>query len=114
MLDEFGTEIAAPSLDLPAGPPELCSAEFQPSRDLRIALHRGGALVCYFRSPVESLGVCDVTVEIGASTLPVQTVASPEPGVWQANLLLTSALPAQAEVRLRLGEGAWSNPLRIA
>ncbi len=113
MLSESGEEIEAPQTGLPVEAPELCSVEFQPSGDLRIALNRGGALVCYFRSPAESLGVPDVTVEadgagVTVQTMPVQTVGSPEPGVWQANVLLTAPLAARARVRLRLGEGEWS------
>jgi hypothetical protein len=82
--------------------------EFQPSRDLRIALNRGGAVVCYFRSPAESLGISDVTVEADGVIMPVQTVGSPEPAVWQANVLLTAPLAVHARFRLRLGGGEWS------
>jgi tRNA (mo5U34)-methyltransferase len=111
MLDDNGLEALRPLPNLPAESPDLCSVEFQPSRDLRIALNRGGALVCYFRSPAESLGIADVTVSLNGVDVPVQTVSSPESGVWQANVLLTAALPAQSEVRLRLGGGAWCRSL---
>jgi tRNA (mo5U34)-methyltransferase len=114
MLDDAGGEPVVPPRELPEEAPELCSVEFQPSKDLRIALNRGGALVCYFRSAAESLGVADVIVEVSGEILRVQTVSSPETGVWQANVLLTSALSARAEVRLRLGTGAWSASRDIA
>jgi tRNA (mo5U34)-methyltransferase len=113
MLDDTGAEVGAPSHALPAEAPELCSVEFQASRDLRIALNRGGALVCYFRSGAESLGIADVAIEAGGAALQAQTVSSPEPGVWQANVLLTEALAPGAPVRLRLGTGAWSEALKI-
>jgi tRNA (mo5U34)-methyltransferase len=108
MLDETGGEVAEPSAELPAEAPELCSAEFQASRDLRIALNRGGALTCYFRSSAESLGPGDVVIGIGGATFVAHTVASPEPGVWQANILLTESLAPASAVRLRLGAGPWS------
>jgi tRNA (mo5U34)-methyltransferase len=108
MLDESGCEVAEPSSALPAESPELCSAQFQPSGDLRIALNRGGGLVCYFRSPADSLGTADVEVETDGVRMSAQTVSSPEPGVWQANILLTEPLAHAATVRLRLGTGAWS------
>ena len=108
MLDDAGREPAVRPHTLPTEPPDLCSVEFQPSKDLRIALNRGGALVCYFRSPAESLGVADVTVEAQALRAPVQTVGSPEPGIWQVNLLLQTPLREGAQVRLKLGDGQWS------
>jgi tRNA (mo5U34)-methyltransferase len=113
MLDETGAEVGAASHDLPAEAPEFCSVEFQASRDLRIALNRGGALVCYFRSNAESLGIVDVGIELGGLAVQPQTVSSPEPGVWQANVLLTEALEPGAAARVRLGMGAWSKALKI-
>jgi tRNA (mo5U34)-methyltransferase len=113
MLDENGDEVAGEAAALPDGAPELCSVEFQASQDLRIALNRGGALVCYFRSTAESLGTADVAIDVvGAVTHP-GTVSSPEPGVWQANVLLTEALPPEGSVRLRLGWGEWSQALLV-
>jgi hypothetical protein len=111
MLDQAGAEVALPLATLPVEAPELCSVEWQASRDLRIALNRSGALICYFRSAVESLGISDVTVEADGAILGVQTVGSPEPGVWQANVLLKSPLLARPMVRLRLGAGKWSEAL---
>jgi tRNA (mo5U34)-methyltransferase len=111
MLNESGSEITEPALALPAEPPELCSVEFQASQDLRIALNRGGALVCYFRSSAESLGTPDVDIEVAGVVVRGQTISSPEPGVWQANILLTEALPPAARVRIRLGNGPWSQSL---
>ena len=113
MLDDTGAEVGRASHTLPREAPELCSVEFQASRDLRIALNRGGALVCYFRSGAESLGIADVAIEVGGAAMKAQTVSSPEAGVWQANVLLTEALAPGAPVRLRLGTGAWSETLKI-
>jgi tRNA (mo5U34)-methyltransferase len=113
MLDEYGSEPVTAPAELPTTAPELCSVEFQPSQDLRIALNRGGALVCYFRAQVESLGIGDVTVEVDGDPRRPQTVSAPEPDVWQANVLLPEALPSGAEVRLRLGSGEWSTKLRV-
>ena len=50
MLDEAGRDVTRFERSLPAEAPELCSAEFRPSGDLRFAVNRGGSLVCYFRS----------------------------------------------------------------
>lgn len=113
MLDDDGTEPPHQASALPTEAPELCSVEFQPSQDLRIALNRGGALICYFRAPVEILGIADVEVEIAGAPRHPQTVSAPEPGVWQANVLLSEALPADATVRLRLGPGTWSRIIPI-
>ncbi len=113
MLDETGAAIAAPSPALPREAPELCSVHFEASGDLRIALNRGGSLVCYFRSGAESLGIEDATVETGGEAMRPQTVSSPEPGVWQANLLLTRRPAFPASVRMRLGEGPWSRTVTI-
>jgi tRNA (mo5U34)-methyltransferase len=113
MLTASGAEVPVEPLPLPAGAPDLCSVGFQPSQDLRIALNRGGALVCYFRSPAESLGISDVSIEAGASALRPQTVSAPEPGVWQANILLDAPLEPQTSVRLRLGAGPWSAPSAV-
>lgn len=113
MLDANGDALPNEPASLPTAAPELCSVEFQPSQDLRIALNRGGALVCYFRSPAESLGIDDVSIDLAHTVLQAQTVASPEPGVWQANVLLTEALAAHASARLRLGWGEWSQSLPV-
>jgi tRNA (mo5U34)-methyltransferase len=113
MLDDAGNEVAVAHDALPAEAPELCSVQFEASRDLRLALNPGGALICYFRSRAESLGIADVTVDAGGATLHVQTVSSPEAGVWQANVLLSEALASETAVRLRLGTGPWSQ-FRIA
>ena len=114
LLDENGAATAAEPAALPASAPDLCSVEFQPSQDLRNALKRCGALVCYFRSPVESLGIADVSIELAGAILQPQSVASPEPGVWQANVLLTEPLPPHASARLRLAWGEWSQFLPVS
>jgi hypothetical protein len=86
----------------------LCSAEFQASGDLRIALHRGGSLVCYFRSPAEAIGAPDVTIDVGGALAPSHTIGSLGENVWQSNTLLMEPIAAGTPVRLRLGEGEWS------
>ena len=45
MLDEAGVEAPGRAEDLTQEAPELCSAEFAASGDLRIALNQGGVLV---------------------------------------------------------------------
>jgi tRNA (mo5U34)-methyltransferase len=111
MSDESGNSAAVPSESLPADPPELCSAEFQPPGDRRIAIGRAGSLVCYFRSGAEMLGAIDVRVDVNGEIRQVATIGSLGEGVWQANLLLDEDPPAEATIRVRLGNGPWSAPL---
>jgi hypothetical protein len=108
MLDEAGREVPVSSAHLPTEAPELCSAEFGPSADLRFAVNRGGSLVCYFRSPAESVLPADVTIEIAGKMTRADTISFLGDNVWQANLLLEQPLSRETAVRLRLGEGEWS------
>jgi hypothetical protein len=107
-LNESGREVLTSSALLPSEAPELCSAEFRPSGDLRFAVNRGGSLVCYFRSPAESVGPGDVVIEIDGKTTRADTISFLGDKVWQANLLLDQPLALETAVRLRLGEGEWS------
>jgi hypothetical protein len=108
MLDESGREVLTSSALLPTSAPELCSAEFRPSGDLRFAVNRGGSLVCYFRSPAESVGPGDVTIELAGKPTRADTISFLGDNVWQANVLLDQPLAQETAVRLRLGEGEWS------
>ncbi len=108
MLDENGHEVHEPNSHLPAGAPELCSAEIHPSGDLRVAAYKGGSLICYFRSPAESMIAGDVAVDIEGILKKADTLSFLGDGVWQVNLLLVEPVPADSGVRLRLGEGEWS------
>jgi tRNA (mo5U34)-methyltransferase len=114
MLDESGREVLTPGAHLPLESPELCSAEFRPSGDLRFAVNRGGSLVCYFRSPAESVGPGDVSIELDVKTTRADTISFLGDNVWQANVLLDKPLAPETAVRLRLGEGEWSasSPVR--
>jgi hypothetical protein len=109
MLDDAGVEVPGQSGEFPSEAPELCSAEFSPSGDLRIAVNRGGVLVCYFRSTAKRLGAAHVSVGMGGLIAPAHTISSLEDGVWQANVMLDRPMDDDTEVRIRLGEGAWSN-----
>ena len=111
MADESGRTVTAVSASLPAEPPDLCSVEFRPPGDSRIAIGRGGALVCYFRSPAESLGAIDVQLDVNGDWLQPHTVSSVGEGVWQANLLLEESIAGVIQIRLRLGGGSWSQIL---
>lgn len=108
MLDESGREVLTARAVLPTAPPELCSTEFHLSGDLRLAVNRGGSLVCYFRSPAESMAAGDVTIEVEGRAAGAHTVSSLGDGVWQANILLDQPIAAGSAVRVRLGEGEWS------
>jgi len=111
MLDESGREAAAASgssSDLPTEPPELCSAEYKPSGDLRYTVDRGGSLVCYFRSPAETVAAGDVVMEAGGAVARAHSISSLGDGVWQANVVLEKPLTAGSPVRIRLREGQWS------
>lgn len=108
MLDESGRDFSGRALALPAGPPELCSAELRSGGDLRLAANRGGSLVCYFRSPAQSVLPGDVTVEIGGYPTEAHTISALGDGVWQANILLDRPVAAGCGIRIRLGEGEWS------
>jgi len=113
MLGEGGEEIAVAASHLPAEAPELCSAEFQESGDRRIAVNRGGSLICYFRSPATSILASDVRIDAGDWMVEAHTISSLGEGVWQANVLLRRAIAPGAAVRLRLGAGAWSQTLPV-
>jgi tRNA (mo5U34)-methyltransferase len=108
MLDEFGRDVLAPAAALPLTAPEMCSAELRVSGDSRYASQRDGYLVCYFRSPAQTVMPGDVTIEAGGHVLQAQTISPLEPGVWQANVALNEPLAAETPVRVRLGEGEWS------
>jgi tRNA (mo5U34)-methyltransferase len=114
MLNESGREIPALSPNLPPEAPELCSAEFQPSGDLRFAVNRGGSLICYFRSPAESVAPGDVEISVERNSRRADTISFLGGNVWQANLLLDRPLSPGTAVTLRLGEGEWSasSPVR--
>jgi hypothetical protein len=113
MLDEHGRE--GPRRDavtarepLPIEPPELCSAEFNSSRDLRFAVNKGGSLVCYFRSEAHLVSPKDVAIDVDDRIFQAHTVSALGGGVWQANVLLDEPLTEGLPVRIRLGESAWS------
>jgi tRNA (mo5U34)-methyltransferase len=113
MLDEHGRE--GPRSDavtarepLPIEPPELCSAEFNSSRDLRFAVNKGGSLVCYFRSEAHLVSPKDVAIDVDDRIFQAHTVSALGGGVWQANVLLDEPLTEGLPVRIRLGESAWS------
>jgi tRNA (mo5U34)-methyltransferase len=108
MLDESGQDISPAHETLPIEAPELCSAEFRPSGDLRLAVDRGGSLVCYFRSTAQSVSPGDVTIELEGQAGKAHTISSLGDGVWQANILLEDALTEGSPVRIRLADGAWS------
>src|SRR5580658_114722 len=108
MLDESGREVLTSSALLPTKAPELCSAEFRPSGDLRFAVNRGGSLVCYFRSPAQSVMPGDVSIEVAGQATRADTISFLGDDVWQANVLLDRPLTPETMVRLRLGKGEWS------
>ena len=120
MLDESGREVLTASSNLPgvlnATPPDLCSAEFRPSGDLRFAVNRGGSLVCYFRSTAQSVMPNDVMIDVAGKATRADTISFLGDNVWQANVLLAQPLAQGTAVRLRLGEGEWSpaSPLRAS
>jgi tRNA (mo5U34)-methyltransferase len=111
MLDAEGHEVETPARTLPEEAAELCSAEFHPSGDRRLAVNRAGSLICYFRSAAESIGTPDVLVEAEGVLFRADILSSLGEGVWQANILLQEPLAAGTQVRLRLGEGPWSKAL---
>jgi tRNA (mo5U34)-methyltransferase len=108
MLDESGHDTATPRDLPPTIAPELCGVEFRPSGDLRLAVDRGGSLVCYFRSSALSISPGDVTVEVEGRAARTHTISSLGDGVWQANVLLDEALTDGSAIRIRFGEGEWS------
>jgi hypothetical protein len=110
---EFGEEALGPPRHFPAEAPELCSAEFQASGDLRSAVNPGGTLICYFRSPMEMIGAPDVSIEVAGTRVPSHTISSLGDGVWQSNTLLKQPVATGTPVRLRLGEGEWSRSLPV-
>jgi tRNA (mo5U34)-methyltransferase len=113
MLDDRGRTTEELHAALPITAPELCSVEYRSSGDLRLADSRAGSLVCYFRSPAESIRPRDVVVELDNLDVPVNSVGALEPGVWQANANLVRPPGVQAAARLRLADGAWSERLSV-
>lgn len=113
MSDAGGNTVAAPSESLPETAPELCSAEFRPPGDSRIAIGRGGSLVCYFRSAAGMPGAVDVHLDVAGRRMQAHTVSSLGEGVWQANILLDETIEGTPEVRVRLGRGIWSETLPL-
>jgi tRNA (mo5U34)-methyltransferase len=113
MTDESGNAVAVPSDCLPSETPELCSVEFRPPGDSRIAIGRAGAVVCYFKSVAEVLGTIDVHIDVGGKIVQSQTISSLGDGVWQANILPNEAIAIGTGVRLRLGNGTWSERLPL-
>ena len=111
MLDESGHDVTESRATLPTAAPELCSAEFRSTGDLRMAVNRGGSLVCYFRSPATAISAEDVTIEVEGLRGFAHTISQLGDGVWQANILLERPLMAESAVRVRLGEGEWSQAL---
>ena len=118
MLDESGREPAASLMPAAFSDAsfsdaalDLCSVEYRTSGDLRYTVDRGGSLVCYFRSPAESVAADDVIIELNGQIRRAHTVSSLEEGVWQANVLLEQRLTGDNRVRLRLREGQWSRAL---
>jgi tRNA (mo5U34)-methyltransferase len=113
MTDEAGHTIATPGNSLPHQVPELCSAEIFPPSDSRIVIGKGGSLVCYFRSTAETLGIADVHIDVAGEIRQPHTISSLGDGVWQANLLLNTAITTGTATRLRLGSGPWSEALPL-
>ena len=110
MVDEAGHEVESPSQSLPSEAPELCSAESHPPGDRRIAVNRGGSLICYFRSRAETIGAAAITIDAGGTRVQAHTISSLGEGVWQANILLRMPIAAGTPVRIRLGQSQWSEP----
>lgn len=113
MMDESGKTVAEPPAALPDTAPELCGAEFSPPGDSRIAIGRGGSLVCWFRSGAETLGATDINIDVDGEIVQSHTISSLGAGVWQANLLLDESIGEGTAVRIRLGNGLWSETLPV-
>jgi tRNA (mo5U34)-methyltransferase len=114
MLNESGRDISAPTASFPSAAPEICSAEFRSSGDLRYAGRGEGYLVCWFRSPAGSIAPRDVSLNIGDHISEAHSISSLGEGVWQANVLLNAPLGPGTKVQVRLGGGEWSefSPVR--
>lgn len=115
MAGEDGWKREYARVELPAEPPELCSAEFQPSSDLRLSANKQGSLIVYLRTYVAVLGVPDIEIEIaGDDPVNPDTVSSLGEGVWQLNVFLRRSLPEEASIRARFAAGEWTNFLLVA
>ena len=108
MLHESGRDVTTARAGLPTTRPDLCSVEFRSTGDLRLAVNRGGSLVCYFRSEAKSISAEDVAIEVEGRSSPAHTISELGDGVWQANVLLERPVSPGSAVRVRLGEGEWS------
>ena len=115
-LDADGSAPPALRRTIAGPPPDLASAELHPPADRRLTVNRCGTLICYFRSAAESLGTPDVAIDVAGMIYEPHTISSLTDAVWQANLLLDRALPAgpgEVLVRMRFGEGQWSQTLPL-
>ena len=88
--------------------PELCSAEFHASSDLRLTVNRAGSLTCYFKSQAETIGAADVEIDLAGLSLRPHTISSLGDSVWQANTFVNQPVAAGTPIRLRLGSGKWT------
>lgn len=113
VLDANGNEPAGGTTSVAYPAPELCSAEYQPSADLRLTAGRAGTLIVYFRSGAQALSTSDVWLDVAGWIVRSQTIGALGEEVWQCNVLLQEELSVQAGVRLRLGVGEWSEKLSI-
>ena len=109
MLDDSGARVETKPREFPPEAPELCSAEFHPSGDMRLAVNRAGSLICYLRSPAESIGTPDVSIKVADRILRADILSSLGNDIWQANVLLNTPIPVGTSVQVRLGAGDWSN-----
>jgi len=114
MSDDSGRAVAVASPALPGVAPDLCSAELQAPGDRRITIGKAGSLICYFKSPAETLGTADVSLDAGGRITQAHTISSLGDGVWQANLLLDEAFAGELRVRVRLGNGPWSVTIGVS
>ncbi len=113
MSDAAGNTVAIPSSSLPADAPEICSAELQPPGDRRVANGQAGTLVCYFRSPAQTLSAIDLQLDVANKIVQPHTISSLGEGVWQANLLLDELPPGDIVVAIQVGNGLWSDNVPV-
>ncbi len=102
--------------DVVAAPaPELHAAVHTRNLGLNFYTRKEEYISCWIRTPVAALTRDDVRCEVGDVGVPAIYVRRDSEDVWLANFRLPPGLtPGWKDVRLRLKDSAFSNPVRIA
>ena len=105
-----------PAAEIPSRPaPEIHAAVHTRNLGLNFYTRKEEYISCWFRTPADALRRDDVRCEAGEFGVPAIYVRKDGEGVWLANFRLPPGLtPGWKDVRLRLKDSPFSDPVRIA